>query len=133
MNVVLTEILMHGLPDDNDDPERWAKAFASYGFGMFPIIRDLAGYTMSKYSPSQKYHSGFRLSPIESAVELAVDAPKNIHDIWTGNEKAGSEKSAVMGASVILGLPGKAIWDAKTTVDGWLQGQAWPAAVGPKK
>lgn len=129
---VLTELLMHGL-GDGDDPEeeakRWAKVFIRYGAGMFPLVRDLVGGLISHYAPDSTYHAGFKLSPIESAAESAIKAPGAIYDIFTGEGTDSDTRTAIMGTSVVFGLPGKLISDTVRGTNAWLAGDAGPQAV----
>lgn len=129
---VLTELLMHGLGDD-DDPEeqakRWAKVFIRYGAGMFPLLRDVVAGFMSTYAPDSTYHAGFKLSPIESAAETAIKAPGAVYDIFTGAGTDSDIRTAIMGTGVMLGLPGKLISDTVRGTNAWLAGEAGPQAV----
>jgi hypothetical protein len=129
---VLTELLMHGV-GDGDDPEeeakRWAKVFLRYGAGMFPLVRDVVAGAMSVYAPDGTYHAGFKLSPIESAVESAIKAPGAIYDIVTGEGTDSDTRTAIMGTSVVFGLPGKLISDTVRGTNAWLAGDAGPQAV----
>lgn len=127
--IFLTELLMRGLPDEDDDEDRWVKAFASYGFAMVPFFRDIAAYGMAKYAPSAKYNSNFKMSPIQSSVETAINAPGSIYELWTGDASAYDEKQAIMGVSVLLGLPGKLISDFTLGTKAYLNGEAGPLAV----
>lgn len=129
---VLTELLMHGL-GDGDDPEeeakRWAKVFIRYGAGMFPLLRDFVAAGMSEYATDSTYHAGFKLSPIESAVETAIKVPGAIYDIFTGEGTDSDTRTVIMGTSVVFGLPGKLISDTVRGTNAWLEGDAGPQAV----
>lgn len=128
---VLTELLMHGLGDDDPEEQakRRAKVFVRYGAGMFPLVRDVVAGVMSVYAPDSTYHAGFKLSPIESAVETAIKAPGAIYDIFTGEGMDSDTRTAIMGTSVVLGLPGKLISDTVRGTNAWLAGDAGPQAV----
>ncbi len=137
--VILTDLLMNGLPGDDDDPEketeRWAKAFLRYGAAMFPLVRDVTAGAMSVYAPDGRYNSGFKLSPIESAVETAIKAPGSIYDIFSGEGTDSDTRTAIMGTSVAFHLPGKLISDTVRGTNAWLSGEAGPQAVilGPPR
>lgn len=129
---ILSDVLMHGLGDDDDPEEQakhWAKVFARYGAAMFPLLRDLVGGLISVYAPDSTYHAGFKLSPIESAVESAIKAPGAIYDIFTGEGTDSDTRTAIMGTSVVFGLPGKLISDTVRGTNAWLAGDAGPQAV----
>lgn len=129
MPAVLTEWLMHGFDNGDDDPEKWAKILGMYMISMFPIIRDIAQGAAALYSPDAKYNSAFKMSPIESSVNTLIQVPKSVNDIWTGEGNAYDTKTAIMGTSFVLGLPGKLISDTINGTDAWLSGEAGPQSV----
>jgi len=138
--VVLTEWLKDGLKLDDDadkQQRRWVKAFALYGAGMFPVVRDASALVASKLDPDAKHNlQTFRLSPLESAFDAQVKMWPAMADLVRGNGDDKDVKDVIMGLSFGIGLPGKLISDMVLGTKAYLEGRTSnPAAIviGPPK
>ena len=134
---VLTSLLMDGLEgDDEDQQERWAKAFGKYAASLFPLVRDVYALGISTFDPNAKFHNAsFRLSPIEAAVEGVIKGVKSGYEMAQGDGDIKDTKNIIMGTGFLLGLPGKLVSDIVTGTNAWLEGDAGPEAVllGPPR
>ncbi len=133
------EIIKNGLDGEDEDEsqaKRWAKVFASYGAAMFPVVRDVYAFAMSKFDPSSKFHaSNFRFSPAEAAFEGVVLGIQKGYELASGEGDIKDVRGVIMAAGFLLGLPGKLIADMVTGTNAWLSGEAGPQAVlfGPPR
>ena len=108
--------------------KKMAYIFTMYGASMFPVIRDVASYTWSKFDKSVANY-GLKLSPVQSAFE---GIPKGVAagvDIVKGEGTRKDAKDLIMGISFTVGLPGKLISDVTLGFDAFLRGDKGPEAI----
>ncbi len=133
---ILTELTGGGGGDDDEDKfgKRFARAITMYGAGMFPLVRDVVPFIWSSFD-KDTHNYGYKLSPVQSAVEGAVKGATATGRLLTGDGQDYDVKNAIMGAGYVTGLPGKLIADTVTGFGAWLRGDAGPGAVlfGPPR
>lgn len=128
---ILTEMMMGNGGDDEDDDKlakRYARALVMYGAGMFPVVREISSYTWSVFD-TDTYNFGYKISPVQSAVEGVVKGVQSLADIAGGEGDIVDTKNAIMGTSFALGLPGKLISDFVAGANAWMSGDAGPEAL----
>lgn len=118
--------------DDDDMDENWFKKFAyvniMYIAAMFPLVRDMASYTWSKFDKSVANY-GLKLSPVQSAGEGVAKGMVAAKDIVKGEGTKKDIKDLIMGVSYAVGLPGKLISDVVLGTNAYLEGDKGPEAV----
>jgi hypothetical protein len=122
---VVAKMLLGAPQSDEEEEEEWTKragvAIGQYGLAMFPLVRDVGNFVWTQYDPAVKNY-GFKLSPIQAAVETMARTPGAIADIIEGEGTTQDQKNAILGVSYAVGLPGKLISNTWTGVQEVMDG-----------
>lgn len=132
---IITEFLF-GWGDD-DDEEYMKRAIESIVFfqtAMVPLVRDVARPIWNQFDEDVKSF-GYKMSPVESAIQMAIQTPGSVMDLMEGNGDDKDIKRAIMGVSFVTAMPGKLISDVTLGTKAFMEGDAGPQAiiVGPPK
>lgn len=132
---IITEFLF-GWGDDDDD-EYMKRAIESTVFfqtAMVPLVRDVARPIWNQFDEDVKSF-GYKMSPVESAIQMAIQTPGSVMDLMEGNGDDKDIKRAIMGVSFVTAMPGKLISDVTLGTKAFMEGDAGPQAiiVGPPK
>ncbi len=132
---IITEFLF-GWGDDDDD-EYMKRAIESTVFfqtAMVPLVRDVARPIWNQFDEDVKSF-GYKMSPVESAIQMAIQTPGSVMDLMEGNGDDKDIKRAIMGVSFMTAMPGKLISDVTLGTKAFMEGDAGPQAivVGPPR
>lgn len=89
--------------DDDDDIKKIVSIPLSYGFGMTPIVKDVANVMIDEWSGG--YSFGYRMSPVQSVVENFLKAEKKTRRYVSGNGE-GQDVIEAWSKVASVGVPG---------------------------
>jgi hypothetical protein len=96
-------------PDDDDweSISKWTlKHWLTFGLGGIPFVRDVANTMVTKLLDEKAYGFKYRISPIESVIQNALDAPDKLLKAWDeGETNAAFWKAALTLISLAPFMP----------------------------
>jgi hypothetical protein len=132
---IMTEFLF-GWGDDDDDEymKRSIESVVFFQTAMVPLVRDVARPVWNQFDEDVRSF-GYKMSPVESAIQMAIQTPGSIQDLWEGSGDDRDIKRVIMGAGFLTGMPGKLISDVTLGTKAYMEGEAGPQAivVGPPR
>lgn len=124
--------------DPGDDDEDWLGRFARdaglYQLSFIPLLREVGPYFWRSFD-SDLASYGFKMSPVQSAVEGVRGGVASAVDIYNDEGDMKDNGNIIMGLSYFLGLPGLMVKNVVVGTGAWLNGEAGPGAIllGPPK
>jgi hypothetical protein len=132
---IITEFLF-GWGDDDDEEymKRSIESVVFFQTAMIPLVRDVARPVWNQFDEDVRSF-GYKMSPVESAIQMAIQTPGSIQDLWEGSGDDRDIKRVIMGAGFLTGMPGKLISDVTLGTKAYMEGEAGPQAiiVGPPR
>jgi len=132
---IITEFLF-GWGDDDDEEymKRSIESVVFFQTAMIPLVRDVARPVWNQFDEDVRSF-GYKMSPVESAIQMAIQTPGSIQDLWEGSGDDRDIKRVIMGAGFLTGMPGKLISDVALGTKAYMEGEAGPQAiiVGPPR
>ncbi len=120
--------------DDEDKLKRFARDAGLYQLSFIPLLREVGPYFWRSFD-SDLASYGFKMSPVQSAVEGVRGGIASAVDIYNDEGDMKDNGSIIMGVGYIFGLPGLMVKNAVVGTGAWLNDEAGPEAVlfGPPK
>lgn len=124
--------------DPGDDDEDWLGRFARdaglYQLSFIPLLREVGPYFWRSFD-SDLASYGFKMSPVQSAVEGVRGGVASAFDVYNDEGDMKDNGNIIMGVGYIFGLPGLMVKNAVVGTGAWLNDEAGPEAImfGPPK
>lgn len=129
---VMFQSLIGGMRGDDEEDDtvlhKYGTALGMYGLSMVPLVRDVGSFAWKKIDPDLK-DFGYKITPVESAVEGVVLGALSLWDVVIGQGDDADTRNLIMGTSFAIGLPGVAIRNAWLGGMAWLEGETGPQGI----